>query len=109
MKNKTNLIEKQLLGGLSDLGLCVVALSAARNHGTALESWRCPVEDEDRLGPQEQELANSSKESQQMSVPYHLALLIPHRLHELHHPYARIWNTIHNFTDENRRVVRFES
>jgi hypothetical protein len=23
-------------------------------------------------------------------VPYHLALLVPHRLHELHHPYARI-------------------
>lgn len=84
------MIKQQLLGGLADLGLGVLALSAAGNDGPALEGGGAAVEDEDRLGPQVKQLANPAEEAEQMRVPHHLSPLVPHRLHELDHPYARI-------------------
>lgn len=102
----TDLIEKQLLGGLSDLGLRVVALPAACDDGAALQSGGPTVEYEHGFGPQEQELADSAKEAEQMRVPHHLALLVPHRLYELHHPYACICKEIYNCNIRKGGVVR---
>ena len=84
------MVKQQFLGGLTDFGLSILTLSSASNDGSALKSWSATIEDEDRLGTQVQELANPSKEPKQMSVPYHISLLVPHRLHELYHPYTRI-------------------
>ena len=55
------MVEQQLLGGLSDLGLGGVAVAAASGDGTALELRRSAVEDEDRLGPEEQQLADPTE------------------------------------------------
>lgn len=84
------MVKQQFLGSLADLGLSILAHSSSRNDGSALEGRGPAIEDEDGLGPEVQELANPAKEAKQMRVPYHLPLLVPHRLHELHHPYARI-------------------
>lgn len=84
------MVEKQLLSGFPDFGLGVLALSPAGNDGPALEGWCATVEDEDGLGPQEQELADAAEETEEVGVLHHLPPVVSHRLHELHHPYARI-------------------
>lgn len=84
------MVKQQFLGGLADLGLGVLALSPARNNGPALERGGAAIKDEDRLGPKKQQLANPAEEPKQMRVPHHLSSLVPHRLHELNHPYARV-------------------
>lgn len=82
----THVIEKQLLSGLPDLGLRVLALPPAGDDGAPLERGRAAVEDEHGLGPEEQELADAAEEAEQVRVADHLPSLVPHRLHELHHP-----------------------
>ena len=84
------MIKQQFLGSFSELGLSILTHSSSSNDGSALEGRGSTIEDKDGLGPQVQKLANPAKESKQMRVPYHLSLLVPHRLHELHHPYTGI-------------------
>jgi len=86
------LIEQQFLRSFADFGLSVFTLAAAGNDGAVLEGRGPAVEDEDRLGAEEQKLANATEEAQQMGVANHFALLVAHRFHKLHHPYARIYN-----------------
>lgn len=80
------MIEKQLLSSLPDFGLRVLALPPASDDGAPLERGRAAVEDEHGLRPEEQELANAAEEAEQVRVADHLSSLVPHRLHELHHP-----------------------
>lgn len=84
------MIEEKLLCGLADLGLGVVTVAAAGGEGAALEGGGGAVEDEDRLGAEEQELADATEKAEEVGVVDHLPLLVPHRLHELHHPNARV-------------------
>lgn len=84
------MIEEELLGGLSDLGLSVLAVAATGGDGAALEGGGSAVEDEDRLGTEEEELADAAEEAEDVGIANHLPLLVSHRLHELNHPYARI-------------------
>lgn len=89
------MIEKQFLGSLSNFGLSIFPLPPTRNHSPSLESRGATIEDENRLGAQEQELANSTKEAKQMGIADHFSLLVPHRLHKLHHPYTGICENSH--------------
>lgn len=82
------MIKEKLLCGLADLGLGVVAVAAAGGEGAALEGGGGAVEDEDGLGAEKEELAYATEEAEKVGVADHLPLLVPHRLHELHHPYA---------------------
>lgn len=84
------MVEKQLLGGLPDFRLRVLALPPARDDGAPLERGRAAVEDEHGLRPEEQELADAAEEAEQVRVADHLPPVVPHRLHELHHPDAGI-------------------
>jgi hypothetical protein len=84
------LIKKQFLSGFADLSLGVLSQPPTSDDGAALESRGGTVEDEDRLSAEIQKLTNSTKEAKQMSVPYHLSLVVSHRLHELDQPYTSI-------------------
>lgn len=102
--------EEELLGGLADLGTGGVTVAAAGGDGAALEGRGGSVKDEDGLGAEEEELADAAEEAEKMGIAHHLALFVPHRLHELHHPYARICqaqnnprgNTLQNSEDKVR-------
>lgn len=89
-KEGANMIEKQFLGGLTDLSLSILTVTTASYNSAALESRCAAIKDEDRLGTQKEELAYSTEESQYVSIPHHFPFFISHRLHELYHPYARI-------------------
>lgn len=65
-------------------------MPAAGGDGAALEGGGGSVEDEDGLCTKEEELADAAEEAEDVCVPHHLPLLIPHRLQELNHPDARI-------------------
>lgn len=82
--------EQELLGGLPDLGLGGVAVAAAGGEGAPLEGRGGAVEDEDRARAEEEELADSAEEPEEVGVADHVALVVPHRPHELHHPDARV-------------------
>lgn len=55
------MIEEELLSGLANLGLGVLALAAAGDDGAALESRGAAIEDEDGLGAEEEELADAAE------------------------------------------------
>lgn len=84
------MVKKELLGGLPDLGTGIFPVSPSRRDRTALEGGGAAVEDEDRPGAEEEQLADATKEAENVRVAHHLSLLIPHRLDELHKPYAGI-------------------
>lgn len=86
------MIEEQLLCGLSNLGLGVLAEATSSGDGAALEGGGGAVEDEDGLGAEEEEFADAAEEAENVGVSKHLPLLISHCLHELNHPYARIYS-----------------
>lgn len=48
------MIEQQFLCSLADLGLGILTLPPASNHGPALESRCSAIENEDGLGAQKQ-------------------------------------------------------
>uniref|UniRef100_A0A0A9G8M3 DNA-repair protein UVH3, putative n=1 Tax=Arundo donax TaxID=35708 RepID=A0A0A9G8M3_ARUDO len=82
--------EQELLGRLADLGLRGVAVPAAGGECAALERRRGAVEDEDGADAEEEELADAAEEPEEVRVADHLAAVVPHRPHELHHPDARV-------------------
>lgn len=82
--------EQELLGGLADLGLRGVTVPAAGGEGAALERRRGAIEDEYGADAEEEELADTAEEPEEVRVPDHLAAVVPHRPHELHHPDARV-------------------
>lgn len=57
------MIEQQFLGSLADFGLGVLPLPATRDDGASLQGGGSAVEDEDRLRPEEQKLANPTEET----------------------------------------------
>jgi len=91
-RKRSYMIEQQFLRSFADFSLGIFALAAAGNDGAALEGRGPAVEDKDRLGAEEQKLANASEKAKQMGVANHFTLLVAHRFHKLHHPYARICN-----------------
>lgn len=65
-------------------------MAAAGGEGAPLEGRCGAVEDEDRAGPEEEELADAAEEAEDVGVADHVALVVPHRPHELHHPDAGV-------------------
>lgn len=99
------MIEQQLLRRLPDLRLGILPVPPAGDDRPALERRRPAVKHEHRLRPEEQELANPPEEPEEVRVPHHLPLLVPHRLHELDHPYTRIYtkSTTKKFQEKKRK------
>lgn len=84
------MVKEELLSGLADLSAGVITVASARSYRAALESGGGSVEDKNRLCPEEEELADPTEEAEDVGVVDHFPLFVPHRLHELDHPYARV-------------------
>jgi hypothetical protein len=66
-------------------------MATSGSQCAAFECRSGTIKNKNRLGAQEQELADASEEPKQVTIVHHLSLLITHGLNELYHPYARIY------------------
>lgn len=67
-------------------GLCISAYQSL-----FLQQWRFPVKHKYWLDAEEEELTDTVKESEQVSILNTVAFTVPHSFHSLVEPYANIW------------------